>query len=121
MKINEELLPSVESGTATLTSAVASGSIQWYKVYKVVCVYIHDIKVSSNITGRTLIATGLPKNVTWTLFPLGYTNQDISSTVGLVETGYLSPAGELSIDPLGSYSFLTSHRLLGMFTYITSE
>lgn len=121
MKINEELLPSVESGTATLKSIVASGSITWYKAYKVVCVYIHDIKVNSNITSRILIATGLPKSVDWCLFPVGYTNQDYSSTVGLVETGYLSLNGELSIDPLGSYGFSTSHRLNGIFTYITSE
>lgn len=121
MKINEELLPSVESGTATLKSIVASGSITWYKVYKVVWVYIHDIKVNSNITSRTIIATGLPKSVDWCLFPVGYTNQDYSSTVGLVEGGYLDSDGELSIDPLGSYNFSTSQRLNGMFTYITSE
>ena len=93
-----------------LESVVASGYIRVVRAGRVCTIIINDLKVNSNVTTRTKIASGLPKGH-WFMF-LTHTNQGSS----IYPIFFFDGNGNLYLESPPSVT--TGHRILGTTTYI---
>lgn len=101
----------VKTINATLASIVASGYVKVIRAGRVCTILINDLKVNSNVTTRTLIASGLPSGYNWFMF-LTHTNSGNT----IYPTFFYDGNGNLYLE--GGVTVTTGHRIMGTVTYI---
>ncbi len=101
----------IKTINATLASIVASGYVKVIRAGRVCTILINDLKVNSNVTTRTLIASGLPSGYNWFMF-LTHTNQGSV----IYPAFFFDGSGNLYLE--GGVTVTTGHRIMGTVTYI---
>ena len=98
----------------TLASIVSNGYVRIVRAGRVNTIIINDLKVSSNVTSRTLIASGLPSGYNWFMF-LTHTNQGSV----IYPAFFFDGNGNLYLEGSSSIPITTGHRIIGIATYIS--